>query len=107
MRKTRPLRYELCHQSGLPKHYRKSVMSRGFTEGLVRLTTTDIFMPYRKFETPQWNVWGWSGSGAFMLNSLGEPWLTDNIMWEQFNRGTEGLINTRSRRIPIHREEEK
>jgi hypothetical protein len=82
-------------------------MSRGFTEGLVRLTTTDIFMPYRKFETPQWNVWGWSGSGAFMLNSLGEPWLTDNIMWEQFNRGTEGLINTRSRRIPIHREEEK
>lgn len=83
-------------------------MSSGFTAGLVRLTTTDIFKPYRKLETPQWNLWGWSGSGAFMLDSLREPWLIDSSMWVPlFNRGIEGRINTRSRRVPINREEEK
>lgn len=82
-------------------------MSSGFTAGLVRLTTTDIFKPYRKLETPQWNVWGWSGSRAFMLGSLREPWLTDSLTWEAFNRGAEGRgINTRGVRF-VRTEEEK
>jgi hypothetical protein len=66
-------------------------MRKIFTEGLVRLTTTDIFKPYGKLETPQWNLWRWSGSRWGRL----------------FNRGIEGRINTRSRRVPINREEEK
>lgn len=83
-------------------------MSRGLTDGLVRLTTSDIFKPYKKLETPQWIVWGRGGaSGWSRIGSLREPWLTDSLIWEQFNRGTEGPINTRARRIPINREEEK
>lgn len=105
MRKTKRLHSKICHQSGLPIHYRKSVMSWSFTEGLVRLTTPDIFKPYKKPETPTWRVFGRGSLGGWVPATM---WSSDaGIMWELYHRGTEGPINTRSRHIPIQREEEK
>lgn len=107
MRKTRRLYNKFWHQSGLPKHYRKSVMSRSLTWGLVRLTTTDIFKPYQKQEHVRLLALGWDRMANWILSDA--PWgvgAPDNILWEQFNRGTEGSINTRGVRF-VRSEEEK
>lgn len=75
-------------------------MSWSFTEGLVRLTTTDIFKPYQKQEHVRLLAVGWDRMANWILSDT--PWgvgAPDNILWEQFNRGIAGGINTRGVRF--------
>ena len=114
MRKTRSI-HKLTHlrTSGLPGHYKGSVLPKWFTGSLVKQHDYSWFTPYEKPNPDTWRIWVgpfgergnlfvdehgmWSLGGFTRSTQLQQ----DNHMWELFNRATVGSINTRGLKIPL------